>query len=84
MIQTRMGFVRAGVVRPAASEWRVRIVFLDGSDRVVRMGGRVSEETAVRRALLYAKVFDRSVVDRVEATREDPQIHLAPGGVVVK
>ncbi len=84
MIQTRDAIWRQGIAKRQSRDWRVRIVFIDGTDRVVRLNGRISEEQAVQRALLYAKVFDRSVVDRVLATQEEPDTGLASRGIVTK
>jgi len=84
VIRTRDDLRRLGLGVSTGREWRVRVVFVDGSERVVRLSGRCGEESAVQRALLYLKVFDRSVVDRVDATMEEPDRRVASTGLITK
>lgn len=82
---SRKELLATGILTPAGDDWRVRIVFLDGTERVVRVNpGRLTEEVAVDRAMRFAKIFDRSVVKAVEATRVERSASVSKYGMVQK
>ena len=84
MTHTAQSLVQKGIVRPSNRHWRIRLVFADGTDRVVCVSpGKVDEESAIKKAKSHAGILDDSVLDRVEAARveRDPS---TPFGVVQK
>ena len=84
MIHTAKSLVSKGVVRPSNRHWRIRLVFLDGTDRVVCVApGKVSEQAAIQKAKSHVGIIDDAVLDRIEASKveRDPS---TPFGVVQK
>lgn len=85
MIRGRDDLIAHKIARPTSTDWRVRFVFTDGTDRVVRVSpGRLSEEDAINRAKRHAKIFDETVLDRVEAERAEKSTQVAGFGIVQK
>jgi hypothetical protein len=85
VIKSRDQLWQAGILTPTSTDWRVRFVFTDGTDRVVRVSpGRLSEEDAIIRAKRHAKIFDETVLDRVEAERAEKSTQVAGFGIVQK
>lgn len=85
MIRDLDGLVQTGIVRPSSTDWRIRLVFLDGTDRVVRISpGRLDESEAVMRAKRHAKVFDETILSKVEAERVERSTQVAAFGIVQK
>jgi hypothetical protein len=85
MIRSRDDLIAHQIARPSSTDWRVRFVFTDGTDRVVRVSpGRLSEEDAIIRAKHHAKIFDETVLDRVEAERAEKSTQVAGFGIVQK
>ena len=85
MIRSRDDLIAHQIARPSSTDWRVRFVFTDGTDRVVRVSpGRLSEEDAIIRAKRHAKIFDETVLDRVEADRAEKSTQVAGFGIVQK
>ena len=85
MIRSRDDLIAHQIARPTSTDWRVRFVFTDGTDRVVRVSpGRLSEEDAIIRAKRHAKIFDETVLDRVEAERAEKSTQVAGFGIVQK
>jgi hypothetical protein len=81
----RSDLVNQGIIQPGGRDWRVRLVFVDGTERVVRVSpGRLSEEDAIIRAKRHAKIFDETVLDRVEAERAEKSTQVAGFGIVQK
>jgi hypothetical protein len=81
----RSDLVNQGIIQPGGRDWRVRLVFVDGTERVVRVSpGRLSEEDAINRAKRHAKIFDETVLDRVEAERAEKSTQVAGFGIVQK
>jgi hypothetical protein len=81
----RSDLVNQGIIQPGGRDWRVRLVFVDGTERVVRVSpGRLSEEDAINRAKRHAKIFDETVLDRVEAERAEKTTQVAGFGIVQK
>ena len=82
---TPRSLVSNGLIRPASKVWRVRLVFADGSDRVVCVSpGRIDEAEAIGRAKRHAGVIDASILDRVEAQQVQRDLQATPFGVVQK
>jgi len=74
-----------GIIRPSSRVWRVRLVFTDGSERVVCISpGRINEEEAVDRAKRHAGILDSTILDRVEAEQVQRDLQATPFGVVQK
>jgi hypothetical protein len=85
MIRSRDDLIAHQIAKPSSTDWRVRFVFTDGTDRVVRVSpGRLSEEDAIIRAKRHAKIFDETVLDRVEAERAEKSTQVAGFGIVQK
>jgi hypothetical protein len=85
LIRSRDQLWQAGILTPTSSDWRVRLVFIDGTDRVVRVSpGRLDEQQAIERAKRHAKIFDETVLDRVEAERAEKTTQVAGFGIVQK
>jgi len=85
VIATPQSLAANGIISPTRRIWRVRLVFLDGSERVVCVSpGRLDEEEAVARAKRHAGVFDSSILDRVEASAVHRELQSTPFGVVQK
>ena len=77
--------VEEGVVVPTSRDWRIRLVFKGGGERVVRVSpGRVDEAEAVERAKRHAGILDESVLERVEAERVEKSTTVAAFGIVQK
>ena len=81
----RSALVNQGIIQPGGRDWRVRLVFVDGTERVVRVSpGRLDEQQAIERAKRHAKIFDETVLDRVEAERAEKTTQVAGFGIVQK
>lgn len=77
-------FLAALAISPSSKDWRVRFTFTDGTTKTMRVApGRIPEDLAVRRAKISAKIFDDSILDRVDIERwgED---HGQPFGIIQK
>lgn len=85
MIQSPASLAQQGLLRPASVVWRVAFTFLDGTERVVCVSpGKIDEETAVRRAKVFAKILDDQILDSVEASKVQRDLQATPFGVVQK
>ena len=85
MIRGRDDLIAHQIPRPTSTDWRVRFVFIDGTDRVVRVSpGRLDEQQAIERAKRHVKIFDETVLDRVEAERAEKSTQVAGFGIVQK
>ncbi len=85
MIRSRDQLWQAGILTPTSSDWRVRLVFVDGTDRTVRVSpGRLSEEQAIERAKRHAKIFDETILAKVEAERAEKTTQVGAFGIVQK
>ena len=85
MIQSKEDLISHGILRPAAKDWRVRFVFLDGSEKVVRVSpGRIDEAQAVDRAKRHAKIFDESILKEIQAERAEPTAKVGGFGIIQK
>ena len=85
MIRDFGGLVQTGILRPSSTDWRIRLVFTDGTDRVVRISpGRLDEADAIERAKRHAKIFDETILARVEAERAEKTTQVAGFGIVQK
>lgn len=85
MIHSPASLAQQGLIRPASVVWRVSFTFLDGAKRVVCVSpGKIDEETAVARAMVYAKIFDGSILDTVEAEQVQRELQATPFGMVTK
>lgn len=82
MIQSPASLAEQGLLTPSSLIWRVRFVFVDGSERVVCVSpGRISEGRAVEKAKSYARILDDTVLDRVEPARVQRDLQATPFGV---
>ena len=82
---TPQSLVSKGLISPASKVWRVRLVFADGSDRVVCVSpGRIEQADAIARAKRHAGVVDASILDRVEAEQVQRDLQATPFGMVQK
>jgi hypothetical protein len=60
-------------------------VFLDDTTRSVRVSpGSITEEQAVERAIVHAKVMDRSILKSAKAQRVEKSLSIAPFGMIQK
>jgi len=85
MIRSRQDFMNQGLLVPTAKDWRVRLVFVDGTERVVRVTpSSLTEEVAVERAKRHAKIFDETILKKVEATRAEPSAKVNGHGIIQK
>ena len=85
MIQGRQALAAQGLFRPTLKDWRVRLVFIDGTERVVRITpGVVSEEVAVLRAKRHAKIFDETILKTVETSRAESSDLVKGPSVITK
>jgi len=85
LIESPASLAAKGLIRPTSLVWRIRLVFTDGSERVVCISpSRIDEAEAVSRAKTYAKILDSSVLDRVEAEKVHRDLQATPFGVVTK
>lgn len=85
MIQSRADLLHAGLLTPASDDWRIRFVFKDGTERVIRVTpGRLTEEQAIARAAQHAKILDEAVVAKVEAERVAKSTQVAAFGTITK
>ena len=85
MIQSPASLAADGLITPSSRVWRVRLVFNDGAERVVCVSpGRIDEAEAITRAKRHAKIFDSSILDRVEAEQVQRDLQATPFGVVQK
>ena len=77
--------VNTGIVSPNGSDWRISIKFIDGTSRTIRINpGRLSEEQAVEKAKLHARIFDETVVDKIEATRVERSTQVVANATITK
>lgn len=82
---TRNDLINQGIIRPSGRDWRVRLVFVDGTERVVRVSpGRIDEAEAIIRAKRHAKIFDESVLAKIEAQRVEKSTQVGGFGIVQK
>ena len=81
----RSDLINQGILRPSGKDWRVRLVFTDGTQRVIRVSpGRLDEAEAIKRAKRHAKIFDETILARVEAERAEKTTQVAGFGIVQK
>ncbi len=81
----RSALVNQGIIQPGGRDWRVRLVFVDGTERVVRVSpGRLDEQQAIERAKRHAKIFDETILARIEAQRVEKSATVAGFGIVQK
>ena len=74
-----------GIIRPASRVWRVRFVFLDGTERVICISpGGLDEESAVARAKRHAGILDASVLNEIDAQQVQRDLQASPFGMVAK
>jgi len=84
-ITNRNHLMETGLLTPSSQDWRVRVVFVDGTEHFVRVApGKVSEETAIERAKTHLKIVDMSVVKDISAQRVAKTTVVAPFGMVQK
>lgn len=77
--------IAAGIFAPDAQDWRVRFVFVDGTEKVVRLSpGRLSPEQAISRAKRHLSIFDETVVKDIEAKRVARSTNIARSGIITK
>jgi hypothetical protein len=75
----------SGIFTPDSQDWRVRVVFTDGSEQVIRVSpGRISIEEAVKRAKRHLHLFDETVVKDIEAHRVARSTNIARTGIITK
>jgi len=85
MTVTPASLAAGGLITPSSRVWRVRLVFVDGTDRVVCVSpGRIDEEEAVKRAKRHAGIHDSSILDGVYAERVQRDLQAKPFGMVTK
>jgi len=85
MIQTPATLAANGIIRPSSKVWRVRLVFTDGTDRVICVSpGRMHEAEAIIRAKRHAGIVDDSILDTVEAEKVQRELQATPFGMVQK
>ena len=85
MTVTPASLAANGLITPSSKVWRVRLVFVDGAERVVCVSpGRIDEGEAVDRAKRHVGIIDSSILDRVEAQQVQRELQAAPFGVVQK
>ena len=85
MISGRDDLIRSGLLVPTMHDWRVRLVFEDGTERVVRVSpGTLDEADAIDRALNHAKILDRSALKAIEPERVSKSVKVAPFGMIQK
>ena len=74
-----------GIIRPASRVWKVRLVFTDGTDRVICVSpGRMDEAEAIIRAKRHAGIWDGSILDTVEAEPVQRDLQATSFGMVTK
>lgn len=84
-MKSRQDLINMGLLTPQSSDWKVELVFLDGSSRSVRVSpGSISEEQAVERAIVHAKVIDRTILKTARAKRVEKSLKIAPYGMIQK
>ena len=77
--------VNGGIVTPNGSDWRISIKFIDGNSRTIRISpGRLSEEQAIDKAKLHARIFDETVVDKIEARRVERSVQIVSNATIQK
>lgn len=75
--------LNTGLLQPSGKDWRISVFFADGTRRVVRVSpGKCDEAAAVAKAFKHCKIFDDSVVDRVEAERVDKTTQVVSTGII--
>ena len=75
--------VNTGIVAPNSKDWRVTFTFVDGSTRSIRLTPpTISEEVAIRKAKTHCKIFDETVIDKVEAVRVEKSTQISTTGLV--
>ena len=76
--------MKAGVIQPNLSDWRVTFFFVDGSSKIIRVSpGKISQEKAVAAAKRSINLMDETVLDRIETERADVKAS-APFGIIKK
>ena len=74
-----------GLVQPSRTDWRVTLVFQDGSHRTIRVSpGNICEDQAVSKAMRHARVFDGSVLKETRIERAEPCTQVASFGTIQK
>lgn len=85
MIHSPESLAAQGLIVMSPKDWRVRLVFHGGEERIVRVSpGRIDEAEAVERAKRHAGILDESVLERVEAERVEKSTTVAAFGIVQK
>lgn len=73
------------MLAPTRFDWRVELVFRDGSRRVVRVyPSSLEEPQAILEAKRHAKIIDESVLDEVRAARVEAETRVARFGAIQK
>jgi|TARA_R100000482_G_C4974467_1_gene80558 hypothetical protein len=84
-MKSRQDLISMGLLTPKSSDWKVELVFLDDTTRSVRVSpGSITEEQAVERAIVHAKVMDRSILKSAKAQRVEKSLSIAPFGMIQK
>lgn len=77
--------IHGGIVNPNGMDWQVIFRFVDGTSRKVRLSpGRLSEEQAVEKAKAHCRIFDETIVDKIEAQRVDKSVQVVANATVHK
>lgn len=85
MIESPASLAAKGLIQPASRVWRVRLVFTDGTARVVCISpSRIDEGEAILRAKRHAGIVDDSILDTVEAEKVQRDLQATPFGMVTK
>jgi len=85
MISGRDDLIRSGLLVPTMQDWRVRLVFADDTERIVRVSpGTLDESDAVNRALAHAKILDQSMLKSIEPERVSKSVKVSPFGIIQK
>jgi len=75
--------INTGLLQPSSKDWRISLHFVDGTRRVVRLSpGKCDEAEAVQKAKAHCKIFDDSVVDRIEAERVEKTTQVVSTGII--
>ena len=84
-IRSKQHLIQEGICTPTSMDWRVRVVFTDGTDTTVRVSpGRLDQATAITRAKRHLSIFDETVIKDVEAKRVSKSINVAKFGMIQK
>jgi hypothetical protein len=77
--------IEAGIIKPSAKDWRVRVFLKDGTVRTVRVSpSTLDEQAAISRALSHIKAFDASLIEKIESERVEKSTQVAPYGIIHK